>query len=170
MMEYLELILIITMAVILFRREQEKVTLEEQISDIEGKLDGIEKLLVELQPKGPVEIPKRLSVEQLKTIFKDEFLFPESNEALKKGAGEYKKKTLTANEQNVLKELYGNKEPGVYDKDDIEEMKVWDATLMDGMDDNQYGNEGDTFSIYEDEQLKKIRKHVQERKKQSLNK
>ena len=106
MMEYLELILIITMAVILFRREKEKVTLEEQISDIEGKLDGIEKLLVELQPKGKVEIPKRLSVEQLRTIFKDEFLFPEPNEALKKGAGEYKKKILTANEQNVLKELY----------------------------------------------------------------
>lgn len=147
--------------------------IDARLNNIDTVLAAYYKMLKELQPKGEVEIPKRLSVEQLKTIFKDEFLFPEPNEALKKGAGEYKKKTLTTNEQNVLKELYGDKNDnqyGVYDKDDIEEMKVWDATLMDGMDDNHYGNEGDTFSLYEDEQLKKIRKHVQERKKQSLNK
>jgi hypothetical protein len=62
-MEYLELVLLITVIVTLFRREQEKVTLEDKVSDIEGKLDGIEKLLKELQPKGPVEIPVRLDDE-----------------------------------------------------------------------------------------------------------
>jgi hypothetical protein len=67
-MEYLELVLLITVIVTLFKREQEKVILEDKVSDIEGKLDGIEKLLVELQPKGPVEIPVRLDDEVVNVI------------------------------------------------------------------------------------------------------
>ena len=71
-MEYLELVLLITMVVTLFKREQEKVTLEDKVSDIEGKLDGIEKLLVELQPKGPIEIPVRLDDELVGELLKNE--------------------------------------------------------------------------------------------------
>lgn len=68
-MEYLELVLLITVTVVLFRQTQEKIKdTENQAKDIERKLDRIEKLLMESQPKGPVEIPARLDDEIVSVI------------------------------------------------------------------------------------------------------
>jgi hypothetical protein len=160
-MEYLELVLLILLVASAYQYGKGTKELQDKVDDLEGKLDGVEKLLVELQPKGPVEIPARLDDEVINEIMD---VTKQDMEEYQAEKAEFQKK------MKEIEEKYKDEKLGVYDKDDIEEMKVWDATLMDGMDDNQYGNEGDTFSLYEDEQLKKIRKHVQERKKQSLNK
>jgi len=64
MIEYLEITLLITAIIVVFRQTHEKIkNTENQAKDIERKLDEIEKLLVKLQPKGPVEIPVRLDDE-----------------------------------------------------------------------------------------------------------
>jgi len=64
MIEYLEITLLITAIIVVFRQTHEKIkNTENQAKDIERKLDEIEKLLMESQPKGPVEIPVRLDDE-----------------------------------------------------------------------------------------------------------
>ena len=64
MIEYLELVLLITVTVVLFRQTHEKIKdIENQSKDIESKLEATYKLLKELQPKGKVEIPVRLDDE-----------------------------------------------------------------------------------------------------------
>jgi uncharacterized protein YeeX (DUF496 family) len=63
-MEYLELVLLITVIVILFRQTHKKIKdTEDQAKNIEDKLEATYKLLKELQPKGKVEIPVRLDDE-----------------------------------------------------------------------------------------------------------
>jgi len=64
MIEYLELVLLITAIIVVFRQTHEKIKdIENQAKNIERKLDEIEKLLVKRQPKDPVEIPVRLDDE-----------------------------------------------------------------------------------------------------------
>ena len=70
-MEYLQLLLIIGVSFIMFKQAHEKSKLENQIQDIEGKLDGIEKLLIELQPKRALKIPVRLSKDIVKEVLAD---------------------------------------------------------------------------------------------------
>jgi hypothetical protein len=191
-MEALAIITLATLALLVWKIME----VNEKAEQIDAKISNMDKLLVkyyemleELQPKGPVEIPTRLTVEQLKMIFKD-YPFPEPNRTLIKGVTEYKrKKVLTENEKNILNEMYGGKGAIVQGEapanPTVKEIVEYatkhngsyqqlvskeDKDKVNEEYDNQYGNEGDTFSIYEDEQLKKIRKHVQERKKRSLNK
>jgi hypothetical protein len=69
MIEYLEITLLITAIIVVFRQTHEKIkNTENQAKDIERKLDRIEKLLMESQPKGPVEIPVRLDDEVVSVI------------------------------------------------------------------------------------------------------
>jgi len=64
MIEYLEITLLITAIIVVFRQTHEKIkNTENQAKDIERKLDRIEKLLMKYQPKGPDEIPVRLDDE-----------------------------------------------------------------------------------------------------------
>ena len=169
-MEVIALLTLATLALLVWKT----LEVNDKAEQINARLNNMDtviaeyyKMLKNLQPKGEVEIPVRLDTEVLKEVipglYKDEEKlkkwrdtstyavhkpeegdikfgeiwekdeYPEPNEALQKGADEYKKK------------------------------------IMDE-DDTQYGNEGSTFSLYEDEQLKKIRKHVREQKKKSLNK
>ena len=111
-MEYLELVLLITAVVALFRQTQEKAKLEDKIGDIEGKLNGIEKLLIELQPKGPVEIPARLDDEIVNVIM----------DVTKQDMEEYQvEKTEFQEKMKEIKEKYK-------DEDDIQ----YEGTEHDG--------------------------------------
>jgi len=37
---------------------------------------------------------------------------------------------------SIIEIMEGDEELGLYDQSDIEEMKIWDSTLMDGLDDD----------------------------------
>ena len=102
-MEYLELVLLITVTVVLFRQTQEKIKdTEDQAKDIERKLDEIEKLLIKLQPKEPVEIPVRLDDEVVNVM----------TEMTKQDMKEYQaEKAEFQKKMKVIKEKY---------KDDIQ--------------------------------------------------
>ena len=132
MIEYLELVLLITAIIVVFRQTHEKIkNIEEQSKDIESKLEATYKLLKELQPKGPVEIPVRLNDEVVNEI----------TEMTKQEMIEYQKEKIEfqKKQRKLLKDMMSADEKlGLYDKDDIKEMKIWDATLMDGMNDTQY--------------------------------
>jgi cell division protein FtsN len=132
MIEYLEITLLITAIIVVFRQTHEKIKdIENQAKNIERKLDEIEKLLVKRQPKDPVEIPVRLDDEVVNVM----------TEMTKKEMLEYQKEKIEfqKKQRKLLKDMMSADEKlELYDKDDIEEMKIWDATLMDGMDDTQY--------------------------------
>ena len=99
-MEYLELILLITVTVVLFRQTQEKIKdTENQAKNIERKLDEIEKLLVKLQPKGPVEIPVRLDDEVVNVMTE---MTKQDMEEYQAEKAEFQKKI------KVIKEKYMN--------------------------------------------------------------
>ena len=101
-MEYLELVLLITVTVVLFRQTQEKIKdTEDQAKDIERKLDEIEKLLIKLQPKEPVEIPVRLDDEVVNVM----------TEMTKQDMEEYQaEKAEFQKKMKVIKEKYMNEE------------------------------------------------------------
>jgi len=118
-MEYLELVLLISLVVSAYQYGKGTKELQDKVDDLEGKLDGVEKLLVELQPKGPVEIPVRLDdevVNEMTEMTKQDMEEHQTEKAefqekMKVVNEKYSKKTLTTNEQNVLKELYGEYTP-----------------------------------------------------------
>lgn len=69
MVEYLEIILLIIAIIVVFRQIHDRIKdIENQSKDIEDKLEATYKLLKELQPKGPVEIPARLDDEVVNVI------------------------------------------------------------------------------------------------------
>ena len=114
MIEYLELVLLITVTVVLFRQTHEKIKdTENQAKDIERKLDRIEKLLMESQPKGPVEIPVRL----------DDEVVNEITEMTKQEMLEYQKEKIEfqKKQRKLLEDMMSADEKlGLYDKDDIQ--------------------------------------------------
>jgi len=100
MIEYLEITLLITAIIVVFRQTHEKIkNTENQAKDIERKLDRIEKLLMESQPKGPVEIPVRLDDEIVNVM----------TEMTKQDMEEYQaEKAEFQKKMKVIKEKYMN--------------------------------------------------------------
>jgi len=100
MIEYLEITLLITAIIVVFRQTHEKIkNTENQAKDIERKLDRIEKLLMESQPKGPVEIPVRLDDEVVNVM----------TEMTKQDMEEYQaEKAEFQKKMKVIKEKYMN--------------------------------------------------------------
>ena len=163
MIEYLEITLLITAIIVVFRQTHERIKdIENQSKNIERKLDEIEKLLVKRQPKDPVEIPVRL----------DDEVVNEITEMTKQEMLEYQKEKVEfqKKQRKLLKDMMSADEKlGLYDKDDIEEMKIWDATLMDGMDDTQYeGTEYDGGYKINKEQVQEILENIKYRKANRL--
>jgi len=114
MIEYLELVLLITVTVVLFRQTHEKIKdIENQSKNIERKLDEIEKLLVKRQPKDPVEIPVRL----------DDEVVNEITEMTKQEMLEYQKEKIEfqKKQRKLLEDMMSADEKlGLYDMNDIQ--------------------------------------------------
>lgn len=169
--------------------------LNEQIENLEittrQQLESVAKLLVELQPKGPVEIPVRLDKELVNELLATEttemnglkVTTPKRDDKLKEY---YKNQTyttynaevkprpvveidryagLTENEKQVLDDLYNTEK-----KKQRELLKaMMEADERDGLyEDTQ--TEGHTLSELTEKQKNDIRENVRERKKRSLNK
>jgi hypothetical protein len=142
------------------------VELNEKIENLEistrYQLEGVAALLAKLQPKQVKEIPVRLDdevVNEITEMTKQEML------ECQKEKIEFQKK-----QRKLLKDIMSADEKlGLYDKDDIEEMKIWDATLMDGMDDTQYeGTEYDGGYKINKEQVQEILENIKYRKANRL--
>ena len=114
MIEYLELVLLITAIIVVFRQTHEKIKdIENQAKDIERKLDRIEKLLMESQPKDPVEIPVRLDDEVVNVM--TEMTKQEMLESQKEKI-EFQKK-----QRKLLEDMMSaDEELGLYDMNDIQ--------------------------------------------------
>jgi len=197
----MEAVLIFVVALLVWKA----MAINEKIEHIDARLNNIDtvlaayyKMLKELQPKPPVEIPARLDDETVKEMIPglfrkkqsagytedDNMMYevPAPNEDLSKAAIEYRKNKLKdAAEKEylgVLKSgMFWEWYPdltGVWKEDKLKWLKIYnDLTLFRAKykEEQEYAaTEGSALHYISKEEARMIAENIQERKKRSLNK
>ena len=197
----MEAVLIFVVALLVWKA----MAINEKIEHIDARLNNIDtvlaayyKMLKELQPKPPVEIPTRLDDETVKEMIPglfrkkqpirytedDDMMYeaPAPNEDLSKTAIEYRKNKL---EDAAEKEYLGVLKSGmfwewypdltgVWKEDKLKWLKIYDdLTLFRAKykEEQEYAaTEGSALHYISKEEARMIAENIQERKKRSLNK
>jgi hypothetical protein len=197
----MEAVLIFVAALLVWKA----MAINEKIEHIDARLNNIDtvlaayyKMLKELQPKPPVEIPARLDDETVKEMIPglfrkkqsagytedDNMMYevPAPNEDLSKAGIEYRKNKL---EQDAEKEYLGVLKSGmfwewypdltgVWKEDKLKWLKIYnDLTLFRAKykEEQEYtATEGSALHYISEEEAKMMTENIKKRKKISLNK